>query len=127
MPSPKVIRVSSRCPEPPQPRNWQRDIQARQESIRKAYLEHASELTQGDAADRRLARDIERFVADMLVPLTRRQALAVELCRVLEQRSDPVAVVAGKPAFTATDLHGANREKPEPMISPQQPGPGWRR
>jgi hypothetical protein len=48
------------------------------------------QLAKGEAADRRLASDIRRFVADMPVPLTRRQALAVELRRVLEQRNAPV-------------------------------------
>jgi type IV secretory pathway VirD2 relaxase len=75
----------ARGPALPQPREWSRDIQARQESIRQAYLAHAAALTQGDAADHRLAQDIRRFVADMPVPLTRRQALAVELRQVLER------------------------------------------
>jgi len=76
----------ARAPKPAQPRDWSRDIQARQDSIRRAYLDHANALERGDAADRRLARDIRRFVADMPVALTRRQALAVELRRVLDQR-----------------------------------------
>jgi type IV secretory pathway VirD2 relaxase len=76
----------ARAPKPAQPRDWSRDIQARQDSIRRAYLDHANALERGDAADRRLARDIRRFVADMPEALTRRQALAVELRRVLDQR-----------------------------------------
>jgi len=84
----------ARKPKPPQPRDGSRDIQARQDSIRRAYLGHirraylghADELAKGDAADRRLAQDIRRFVADMPVALTRRQALTAELRRVLEQR-----------------------------------------
>ena len=79
------VEREARAPKPPQPRDWSRDIQARQEAIRRAYLGHAETLAQGDAADRQLARDIRRFVADMPVPLTRRQAMAVELRRVLEQ------------------------------------------
>lgn len=73
------------APKPPQPRDWSRDIQARQEAIRRAYLTHADALGRGDGADRQLAHDIRRFVADMPVPLTRRQALATELRHVLEQ------------------------------------------
>lgn len=112
---------AAKAPVPPQPRDWQRDIQARQEGIRKTYLEHASELTLGDAADQRLAKDIERFVADMPVPLTRRQALAVELRRVMEQRTDPVAAHIGQPAVPASDLHRANRQGPQPALDQPQP------
>lgn len=78
----------ARAPKPPQPRDWSRDIQARQDSIRRAYLGHADELVDGDRADRQLARDIQRFVAEMPIPLTRRQAMAVELRHLLEQRAD---------------------------------------
>jgi type IV secretion system T-DNA border endonuclease VirD2 len=78
----------------PQPRAWSRDIQARQDSIRRSYLAHAEALGQGDAADRQLARDIRRFVADMPVPLTRRQAMAVELRHVLERHPDRHPVLA---------------------------------
>lgn len=118
---------AAKAPTPPQPREWQRDIQTRQESIRKAYLEHASELTQGDAADRRLARDIQRFVADMPVPLTRRQTLAVELRRVLEQRSNPVAAPPDHTLHPPSDLHGANRQGPQRDVQRQEPEPGRRR
>lgn len=96
--------------KPPQPREWHRDVQMRQEAIRKAYLEHAAGLTGGDAADRRLARDIERFVADMPVPLTRRQALAVELRHVLERHPGREAIPFEQPTPPAPDLHRTNRE-----------------
>ena len=122
----EAMRVA-KAPEPPQPRDWQRDIQERQEAIRTAYLERASELTQGDAADRRLARDVERFVADMPVPLARRQALAVELRRVLEQRSDHVAPPVERPAPISPDLHRANRQEPQATINRQELSPGRRR
>jgi type IV secretion system T-DNA border endonuclease VirD2 len=39
----------------------------------------------GNAADRQLARDIRRFVADMPVALTRRQMMVVELRHVPAQ------------------------------------------
>lgn len=71
---------------PVEPTRWQNDIQARQEAIRRAYLNHAEILEDGDGADRRLAADIRRFVADLPVPLTRRQAMAVELRRTLERQ-----------------------------------------
>ncbi|KND61529.1 IncQ plasmid conjugative transfer DNA nicking endonuclease TraR [Candidatus Burkholderia verschuerenii] len=45
----------AKAPKPPQPRDWSSDIQARQDSIRRAYLGHADELAHGDMADRRLA------------------------------------------------------------------------
>lgn len=77
----------ARLPEPPKPREWSRNIQARQDAIRRAYLGHAEMLGRGDAAERQLAGDIRRFVADMPVALTRRQAMAVELRQVLERQA----------------------------------------
>lgn len=118
---------AAKAPEPPQPRDWHRDIQARQESIRRAYLEHASELKEGDAEERRLARDIERFVADMPVPLTRRQAVSVELRRVMEQRSDRLPSPGEQPASRSQDLHGANRQEPKITVDRQEPSPARRR
>ena len=79
------------APRPQPLRDWSRDIQARQDSIRQAYLAHADVLGQGEASERQLARDIRRFVADMPVPLTRRQAMAVELRQVLNKHSGRVA------------------------------------
>ena len=95
----------ARRPTPAQPRDWSRDIQARQESIRRAYLVHADELARGDPADRQLARDIRRFVADMPVPLTRRQAMAVELRGVLDRRQGRQAP---SPSPDAEGLHRAS-------------------
>ncbi|KND61502.1 IncQ plasmid conjugative transfer DNA nicking endonuclease TraR [Candidatus Burkholderia verschuerenii] len=117
------------APKPQQPRDWSQDIQARQESIRRAYLGHADTLAQGDSADRQLARDIHRFVADMPVPLTRRQAMAVELRRVLEQRHDKEAPSPAQPSLSnSEDLHRArpDREHGTPNI-PGQSRPGGRR
>lgn len=90
---PKVRKAERQAAErdakaPPAERpEWNRTISARQAKIRDAYLAHAAELATGDADDRRLARDVERFVAEMPVALTRRQALAVELRRVLEREN----------------------------------------
>lgn len=64
---------------PREPQDWEKAIQQRQASIRAAYLMHAEVLDAGDEADRRLAADVRAFVASMLVPLNRRQALAAEL------------------------------------------------
>ncbi|MAM83751.1 MAG: type VI secretion protein [Acidobacteria bacterium] len=105
----------ARAPKPAQPRDWSRDIQARQESIRRAYLGHADALERGDAADRRLARDIRRFVADMPVPLTRRQALAVELRHVLDQRQGKT-VPSSSPNGPAPAGEGRHRSSPSPVL-----------
>lgn len=110
----------AKAPKPPQPRDWSRDIQARQDSIRRAYLGHADELARGDAGDRRLANDIRRFVADMPVALTRRQALATELRHVLEQRPGRVAPSPTRPAPTRQD----GPQRSGPTQEPRRPPPG---
>lgn len=110
----------AKAPTPPQPRDWSRDIQARQDSIRRAYIGHAEELAKGDAADRRLASDIKRFVAEMPVPLTRRQALAVELRQVLQQHPGRTAPTrASGPERAAEGLH---RASPSPTPEPRGEG-----
>lgn len=59
---------------------WEAEIEQRQRAIQKAYLKRAELLSEGnDPADRQLARDIKRFVAEMPVAVTRRKALAAEL------------------------------------------------
>lgn len=108
----------ARGPKPPQPRDWSRDIQARQEAIRRAYLAHADGLEGGDAADRRLAGDIRRFVADMPVPLTRQQALAAELRRVLEAHPG-----RGRPGPTPAPSERAAPPPPRDLASPERPRP----
>lgn len=109
----------ARGPQLAPARDWQRDVQARQEAIRAAYLGHAATLAEGDADDRRLARNIQRFVADMPVPLNRRQALAVELRRVLDQR--PGRAFPGATG-APSDLHSANPARPpEPVRTPVEP------
>lgn len=113
----KAAEREARAPKPAQPRDWSRDIQARQESIRRAYLGHADALDGGDAADRRLARDIRRFVADMPVPLTRRQALAVELRHVLDQRQEKT-VPSSAPNGSVPASEGRQRANPSPVHEP---------
>ena len=66
-------------------RDYAADIQARQTNIQRAYLVRAEELASGDAADRQLAKDIVRFVQQMPVAKTRRDALADELRAVTKQ------------------------------------------
>jgi type IV secretion system T-DNA border endonuclease VirD2 len=107
--------------KPPPPRDWSRDIQARQEAIGRAYLTHADELGQGDAADRQLARDLRRFVADMPVPLTRRQALAAELRHVLEQhpgRGTPPMSSSPNSAQVPRRENQAPAPETKPSVSP---------
>lgn len=66
---------------------WEAEIGQRQRAIQQAYLEQAELLSEGsDPADRQLARDIKRFVAEMPVAATRRQVLAVELRDVTDAR-----------------------------------------
>jgi type IV secretory pathway VirD2 relaxase len=115
----------ARAPKPPPPRDWSRDIQARQESIRRAYLGHADELAKGDAADRQLARDIRRFVADMPVPLTRRHAIAVELRRVLEHPGRGAPVPSPPPPAGSEGLRHDSPAYPQPP-QPRSPKPRGR-
>jgi type IV secretion system T-DNA border endonuclease VirD2 len=103
---------------------WNRTISARLAKIRDAYLAHAAELAAGDADDRRLARDVERFVAEMPVALTRRQALAVELRRVLEQENGATGTKVDGPAKGEEVLHGARLsgpEQPKLYLPPNEP------
>jgi type IV secretory pathway VirD2 relaxase len=92
---------------------WNRTISARQAKICNAYLAHAAELATGNANDRRLARDVERFVAEMPVTLTRRQALAVELRRVLERENGAAGTKMDGSAKGEEVLHGARLREPE--------------
>lgn len=114
----QVAQREARAPQPPPLHDWSRDIQARQDAIRQAYLAHADALGQGGANDRQLARDIRRFVADMPVPLTRRQAMAVELRQVLNQQSGRTA----PPAELAVSV-SANRSRGEPAMQAPKPHP----
>lgn len=92
---------------------WNRTIGARQAKIRDAYIAHAVELATGDADDRRLGRDVERFVAEMPVALTRRQALAVELRQVLERENGAGGAKVDRPTKGEEVLHGARLSEPE--------------
>lgn len=99
----------------PEPRQWSHDIQARQDSIRRAYLGHADALQKGDAPDQQLARDIRRFVADMPVPLTRRQAMVVELRHVLHQQNTCMPA-AKSPPLSPSQEKIVRPEMPKPAI-----------
>ncbi len=100
---------------------WNRTISARQPKIRDAYLAHAVELATGDADDRRLARDVERFVAEMPVALTRRQALAVELRRVLERQHGAAGTKVDGPAKGEEVLHGARVDPSQTRPTAEEP------
>ncbi len=66
---------------------WEAEIGQRQRAIQQAYLDRAELLSAGnDPADRQLAKDIKRFVAEMPVAATRRQALAAELRGITDER-----------------------------------------
>ena len=103
---------------PPQPRAWDREIQARQESVRRAYLVHATSLVTGDAGDRRLAADIQRFVEEMPVPLTRRQALTVELQQVPDRKDGTASHLPNHPQSVERDRP---QQRPEPAAPKQSP------
>lgn len=61
-------------------RPWERQIQSRQEAIRRTYLNYASELERSDkSTDHALARQIHEFVRDMPAVETRRHILKKEL------------------------------------------------
>ena len=68
-------------------RPWEKQIQSRQEAIRRRYLEHASELERtGLTSDHALARQIRQFVQEMPLVETRRHALKRELSEFAESR-----------------------------------------
>jgi hypothetical protein len=79
-------------------------------------------IARGDADDRQLARDVERFVAEMPVALTRRQALAVELRRVLERENGTGGTKVDGPAKGEEVLHGARPQRAERPKADELPG-----
>ena len=79
---------------PPTVAYWSQIIQRRQASIRAAYLQHAEALLTGEADERQLGRDIQRFVAALSVPLPRRQASALAL--TVAERRRAAATSAGR-------------------------------
>jgi len=113
-----TAEVDARSPAAPPP-GWSRDLQARHESIRRAYLGHAERLECGDAEDRQLARDIRRFVAAMPVPLTRRQALAAALRHARDGEPGRDASVPAVPD-PAPSLHLTS---PSPALERREPTP----
>lgn len=104
--------------------HWSWTIQQRQENIRAAYLAHAAALADGDAADRQLSRDIQRFVANQPVPLTRQQALAVELSAARGSRiDDPRRPEIGADRSPRVGERDRDREptRPHPRRRPPEP------
>lgn len=84
-PMPKVLeqaqREAERAAQGPkrEPNTHERKIAARQDWIKKTYLAQADELERGSAEDRRLARDLRKFVGDQPLPLTRRRELEAHI------------------------------------------------
>ena len=106
-------------------RGWEAEIGQRQRAIRKAYLERAELLSEGsDPADRQLARDIKRFVAEMPVAVTRRQALAAELRDITDERHSKELqrriTFAPSPANLAKSSSGKT-DGPEPGAMTNRP------
>ena len=68
-------------------RPWEKQIQSRQERIRRRYLDYASELERsGSPTDHAVAREIREFVRDMPSIETRRHFLKKELAEFAESR-----------------------------------------
>jgi len=90
-PRPKVLEQAQREAEraargPKQaPNKYERKIAARQDWIKRTYLEQADELERGSAQDRRLARDLRKFVGDQPLPLTRRCELETHISEVQDR------------------------------------------
>ncbi len=81
----EVLReaVESKSAERP----WEKQIQSRQEAIRRRYLNYAAELERsGSSTDHALAREIREFVRDMPAIETRRRLLRKELAQFMESR-----------------------------------------
>ncbi len=102
---------------------WDSTIQHRQQSIRNAYLAHADTLEGGSKEDQRLARDVRAFVAEMPVPLNRRQLMSTTLqsIRNLEtEREEP----ASPSVASRTEGGQAGRDQPhtdrQQSASPRQ-------
>ncbi|MGG5889492.1 relaxase/mobilization nuclease domain-containing protein [Falsiroseomonas sp. HC035] len=99
-----------------EPQGWERAIQARQASIRTAYLTHAEILDAGNEDDRRLAADVRAFIADMPVPLNRRQVLAAELRR----NRDTAASALLRPVEPEAPIREQSKQ-PTAFLKPQPP------
>ncbi len=66
---------------------WDKQIESRQEAIRRRYLDYAAELQRsGAVADHALARQIRQFVKDMPAVETRRHVLKNELAELANSR-----------------------------------------
>ena len=119
----QAMTADARAPAATPPNPWSRAIQVRQDAIRRAYLTHAEVLSNGNEVDRRLARDIHRFVAAMPIPLTRRQALVVELRQVLQRKSAgpvPSADLPGLAEEKAPKPRSRTLQRPGPLPSPDR-------
>jgi type IV secretory pathway VirD2 relaxase len=87
-------------------RLWERQIQARQEEIRRSYLNCAAELERtGQAPDQALAREIREFVRDMPSIETRCQLLKKELGEFAESRRRDAARDTESPRRSESEKH----------------------
>jgi len=114
--------VAARRASQPKDPQWQAHIEARQANIKNAYLTHAAELSEGDAADRQLGRDIVRFVDKLPVARERREAMADELKKVTKEHSGrrelgPLSRIENKPPIAPVEP--ANRPTPPKPKGPK--------
>ncbi len=96
---------------------WEAAIENRQDRIKRTYLAHAAALNASDdPADRRLAADVQRFVAGLPIANTRRQALAAELRAVWHDRQQDAAERTKTPSLSTPE---PDIPKPE-RLSPKR-------
>ncbi|MCM8738855.1 relaxase/mobilization nuclease domain-containing protein [Azospirillum sp. A1-3] len=109
------------APEPPA---WSHALQLRHEAVREAYLRSAELLEGGDVADRQLARDLRRFVADLPNPLPRRHALALALRAAQDRAAHPQRSASSPPACPGEPglLHPPPNPAPAPRLRLPKPG-----
>lgn len=122
-----AAETDARAPAAPAPHASSRTLQGRHETIRRVSLEQAEALDRGDAADRRLADGLRRFVAAMPVPLTRQQALAVGLRHGVGQQPgrDLPSPARADPEPTEV-VHRANPSRTPDRPAPSPPRPRGR-
>jgi type IV secretory pathway VirD2 relaxase len=112
----RAAEKAAQAPEQ-EPTSWEKKIQARQDSINRAYLNYADQLDRGDADDRRLARDLRKVVAEMPLPLPRRKELEVHMRCVRNQEH-------GLSHPTSSRPQEPHRERDAPVYGQDTPDAG---
>jgi hypothetical protein len=112
----RAAEKAAQAPEQ-EPTSWEKKIQARQDSINRAYLNYADQLDRGDVDDRRLARDLRKVVAEMPVPLLRRKEMEVHMRRVRDQKH-------GLSHPTSSHPQEPRRERDPPVYGQNTPDAG---